>query len=170
MGTLAYDFGDWVTHFCDLHDRFRKGQLEPDEAEAYRRSRNHMAEMLVLAQRINIKGEGTRKAVRVARALPIEYELPGGRISCLTLDISVGGLSSLVAEAPPLGTVVDFRLKMGREVDPIVGRCKVVAAAPQQGSTRMAVMFDALSPEDADRIQTIVFDVVCSQLRLAKLA
>ncbi len=165
---MARQLSEWLGWFCDLHERARKG-LDDEEEARYREARGQLGEMLVLAQRINLKPNEARKQVRVARALQVEFELPTGHASSLTLDVSVGGLSALVAEAPPVGTLVPFRLKLGREIEPVVGHCKVVNVASQQGSSRMSVMFEALDAESIYRVETIVFDVVCSHLRLSKL-
>jgi PilZ domain len=166
---MSQGLGTWLTHFLELHDRERRGQLTAEEGVVYRKGREELAELLVLGQRLELKpGDSVRRAVRVARAMQVEFELDSGKASFLTRDLSVGGLCALVDNAPEVGTILVFHLKLGRDVEPVVGRCRVVHAAPHGGSTRMAVMFEALDEAAQDRIQTIVFDGVCSNIRLQR--
>jgi hypothetical protein len=101
----------------------------------------------------------------VARAIPVEFDLPAGKISALTQDISVGGLSALVGEAPAVGTQLSVRLKLSRDVEAITGRCRVVAAIPVHGSVRMAVMFEEIATEAWVRIEDLVLDAICAEIR-----
>jgi hypothetical protein len=97
--------------------------------------------------------------------MPVEFALGGGKASSITHDISVSGLSARVGEAPALGTLAHFRLKLGRDAQPIAGRCRVVASVPLQGSVRMAATFEDIAKEGRCRIETLVFDAICSEIR-----
>jgi ribosomal protein S7 len=74
-----------------------------------------------------------------------------------------------VGSAPPVGALVSFRLKMGREVEPIVGRARVVAAIPVQGSVRMAIAFDNVGEAAQERIEDLVLDAICAEIRTTLL-
>jgi len=42
----------------------------------------------------------------------------------------------------------------------------VVANVPLQGSVRMAATFDEIGKEGRSRIETLVFDAICSEIRV----
>lgn len=164
---VATTLTDWLSQFCSWHEEFKRGALGADVLSAYIRARADLGSVLVLAQRLEIRGNsGSRQSVRVARAVPVEFDLGSGTLSLLTQDISVTGLSTLVGEAPVVGTVAPFRLRLGRDVQPIAGRCRVVANIPMRGSVRMAVAFEEIDPEGRSRIETLVFDAICSEIRV----
>ncbi|HJX52502.1 MAG TPA: PilZ domain-containing protein [Polyangia bacterium] len=157
----------WLFQFCSRHEKFKNGTLEMDALPAYMQARADLGAILVVAQRLEIHANsGARQAVRVARAVPVEFDLRSGKASSSTHDISVGGLSALVGEAPVVGTLVPFRLNLGRDVQPIVGRCRVVANIPLRGSVRMAAAFEEIAKDGLNRIETLVFDAICSEIRV----
>lgn len=157
----------WLSQFCSWHEKFKSGTLDVDALPAYMQARADLGSILVLAQRLEIRANvGARQAVRVARAVPVEFDLRSGKASSLTQDISVTGLSALVGEAPSVGTLAPFRLKLGRDIQPIAGRCRVVANVPLQGSVRMAATFDGIGKEGRSRMEALVFDAICSEIRV----
>ena len=164
---VATRLTSWLSQFCSWHEQFKSGTLGVDLLPAYMQARVDLGAILVLAQRLEIHtSNGARQAVRVARAVPVEFDLRTGKVSSFTHDMSVSGLSALVGEAPPVGTLAPFRLKLGRESQPIVGRCRVVANIPVQSSVRIAVTFDEIAKEGRSRIETLVFDAICSEIRV----
>jgi len=157
----------WLSQFCSWHEKFKSGTLGADALPAYMQARADLGAILVLAQRLELRAsDGARQAVRVARAVPVEFDLRNGKASSLTQDISATGLSALVGEAPTVGTVAVFRLKLGRDTAPIAGRCRVVANIPLHGSVRMAATFQEISSEGRSRIETLVCDAICSEIRV----
>jgi hypothetical protein len=157
----------WLAAFCMWHEAARKGELSPELLPHYMRGRADLSALLVTAQRLEIRtgGQTTRQAVRVARAMPVEFDLGDRRVNSLTQDLSVSGLSALVGEAPAVGTGIDFRLKLARSVE-VSGQCRVVAAIQQQGSVRMALAFEDLTVEAREQIEMVVFDAVCAEIRV----
>ena len=157
----------WLSQFCSWHEKFRSGTLDADELPSYMQARADLGSVLVLAQRLEIRtNAGERQSVRVARAVPVEFDLRSGKASVLTQDISATGLSALVGEAPAVGTVVPFRLKLCRDAEPIAGRCRVVANIPTHGSVRMAATFEEITKEGRSRIETLVYGAICSEIRV----
>lgn len=155
-----------MAQFCSWHEQFKAGTLEPDLLPAYMQARLDVNALLVLAQGLDIRAHnGGRQAVRIARAVPVEFDLETGRVSSLTQDLSISGLSAILGDAPAIGTVLGFRLKLGREIQPIPGQCRVVAKIPMQGSVRMAVTFVDLSNEGRSHIETLVLDAACADIR-----
>jgi hypothetical protein len=57
-------------------------------------------------------------------------------------------------------------MKLGRDAQPVVGRCRVVANIPLRGSVRMAATFEELAQEGRSRIETLVYDTICAELRV----
>jgi hypothetical protein len=155
----------WLAQFCTWHEQYRKGELPADVLPTYQEARADLSMTLVLAQRLEIRTDGARRAVRMARAMQVEFSLRSGKITALTQDISISGLSALVGEAPEVGTQIPFLLKMGRDVEPVVGKARVVATVPFHGSTRMAVAFDEISDADRARVEDLVFDAICAEMR-----
>jgi hypothetical protein len=164
---VATRLTNWLSAFCSWHAQFKSGSLGADELPAYLQARADLGAILVLAQRLEIRAnDGARQAVRVARAVPVEFDLHNGKASSLTQDISVTGLSALVGEGTTVGTSVPFRLKLGRDIPPIAGFSRVVANIPVHGSVRMAATFQELSAEGRSRIETLVFDAICAEIRV----
>ncbi len=159
------NLNQWLTQFCEWHDGFKKGSLPTETSEAYMQGRRELCSTLLMAQRLAIEpGAAARGALRVARAYQIEFGLPSGAVTAITSDVSTSGLSALVAEAPADGTVLWMRLKIGGGAV-IVGRCQVVKNLPKQGSILMCVAFEGLPVEAREKIETVVCDVVVSELR-----
>jgi hypothetical protein len=161
----SMNLSDWLVQFCDWHEGFKKGALAAETGGAYMQARRDLCNTLLMAQRLAIEpGAATRGALRVARAFQIEFGFPAGPVSAITNDISTSGLSALVAESPSAGTVVWMRLKIGGGAV-IVGRCQVVKVLPKQGSILMCVAFEGLPTEAREKIETVVCDVVVSEIR-----
>jgi hypothetical protein len=161
----ATTFNHWLVQFCEWHDNFKRGTLAAEDAETYMQGRHDLCGALLMAQRLAIEaGAAARGALRVARAYQIEFGFPAGAVTSITNDISTSGLSALVAESPPTGTVVWMRLKIGGGAV-IVGRCQVVKIIPKQGSILMAVAFEGLPGDAREKIETVVCDVVVSEIR-----
>jgi hypothetical protein len=153
---------EWMTDFSALHQRAKAGTLSAEERAKYLRSRDELAEALLTAQRLNSKpGESQRRSLRVAQALPAELDLPGGRASAVTLDLSTGGFSVLVSQAPEPGSSIAFKLKLGRALAPVVGRGKVVAVVPYKGSIRLGIMFEEVV--ERDRLEFVIVDAILRQ-------
>ena len=154
----------WFEGFSALHQRAKRGELSADERAEYQRARDELAEAMLLAQQISPHpGSGQRRSLRVAQALPVEIQAPAGRVLAVTLDLSTGGFSTIVSEAPELGTKIGFRVRLGRGYEPVTGSGKVVNAVPQNGSVRMGVAFDEMAPGDRERLGFVIVDAVLKQ-------
>jgi hypothetical protein len=159
------NLNEWLAQFCEWHDSFKKGVLAAEARDVYMQARHELCTTLLMAQRLAIEpGAAARGALRVARAYQIEFGFPSGAATAITNDISTSGLSALVAEAPTEGTVLWMRLKIGGGAV-IVGRCQVVKNLTKQGSILMCVAFEGLPTDAREKIETVVCDVVVSELR-----
>jgi hypothetical protein len=155
---------EWLSAFRDLHERARRGSLGPGEQAAYRTGRDELARALLAAQRLTLKsGETPRQALRVARALQVELDLPTARERAVTIDLSTGGFSTLLTRAPPLGDDLGVSLRLPA-ADPLVCRARITDARPQAGHVRVAVRFVDMPPAERERLELFVFDTVLAQL------
>lgn len=161
-GSLA----QWLLDFRALHERARRGELRAGDLARYRLGRDELARALLGAQRLQLKpGETPRRALRVARAVQADLDLPTSRVRAPTLDLSTGGFSCLLQRAPPLGEELGFSLRLPG-AEPLSGKARVQDARPREGNVRVAFMFTSLSEADRERMELFVFDTVLASLVL----
>jgi hypothetical protein len=162
------DLSAWISTFTKLHEKARKNELDEQDLKTYHAGREELARALVAAQRLTVKaGETQRQALRVARAVQIDLDLSSGRIRALTLDISLGGFSSLI-EKPPLSTeAVGFTLRVPGVTEPVIGRCKLVETVKRLGNSRCSFAFQNLNAQDLEKIEMMLFDSVIEQFKRA---
>jgi hypothetical protein len=155
---------DWLRAFQLLHERAKARSLTEEEAGTYGRSRDELAEAMLLAQQLNLKpGEAMRKTIRISKACPAELVMPWGRVSAVTLDLSTGGFSTLVSDAPESGSELQFKLRLSRTLDPVVGTAKVVGRVPLKGSVRLGLMFEQVPAGDRERLEFVILDAILQQ-------
>jgi hypothetical protein len=160
VGSLA----QWLLDFRALHEKARKGQLREADAVRYRTGRDELARALLGAQRLQLKpGETPRRALRVARALQADLDLPTSQVRSVTIDISTGGFSCLLSRTPPLGDELGFTLRLPG-LEPLSGKARVQDVKPREGNVRVAFMFTSLSEAERERMELFVFDTVLAQL------
>lgn len=159
-------FAQWLLDFRLLHEQARRGQLKEGDAVRYRTGRDELARALLSAQRVQVRpGETPRRALRVARALQADLDLPTARLRALTVDISTGGFACLLPRAPPLGDELGFTLRLPG-ADPISGKARVQDVKPREGSVRVSLMFTTLSEAERERMELFVFDTVLAQIAI----
>jgi len=155
---------EWLRTFRAMHEKARRGQLASHEEAAYRSGRDELARALLAAQRLTLKpGETPRQALRVARALQVDLDLLTSKVRAISIDLSTGGFSCLLAKAPPLGDDVGFSLRLPG-ADPLTGKARVADVKTLQGNVRVAFQFTGLDQQDRDRLELFVFDTVLAQL------
>jgi hypothetical protein len=154
----------WLAAFRELHEKARRGALDDPDLAAYRAGRDELARALLTAQRLTLKpGESPRQALRVARALQVDLDMLTSRERAITVDLSNGGFSCLLAKAPPLGDEVGFSLRIPAAAA-LVGRARVADIRPHAGNVRAAFQFLNLPTEEKERVEMFVFDTVLAQL------
>src|SRR5260370_21126394 len=145
---------EWLTEFRVLHDKARSGTLSDYHAKLYKDGREELAAALVQAQRLTRKPEeSAREALRVARAVQVDLELNSGKQRVVTLDICIGGFSTMMGVPPPPNEAVGGTIRMPEGKDhPIGARAKIVAtkrhAAPNPPAS---LAFEAVPGSDAER-------------------
>ena len=162
------EFTKRFSQFCEWHDGFKQGVLANETIERYLQARRDICGVLLIGQRMAIETSAlTRGSLRVACAYQIEFGFPSGIVTSTTHDISTSGLSALVAESPPVGSVIPMRLVVGGGGATIVGRCQVVKITPLQEGIRMGVAFEGMPMEAREKIETALCDVIVTKLRSA---
>jgi hypothetical protein len=155
---------EWLAAFRELHERARRGSLGPGELTAYRNGRDELARALLAAQRLTLKsGETPRQALRVARSLQLDLDLPTAREKAFTVDLSTGGFSALLTKAPPLGDEFGVSLRLPA-AEPLVCRARVTDVRPAAGNVRVAARFVDMPAPERERLELFVFDTVLAQL------
>jgi hypothetical protein len=155
---------EWLSSFRSLHEKARRRALGPGEEHTYKVGRDELARALLAAQRLQVKsGQTARQTLRVARALQIEVDLLTSREKTVTVDLSTGGFSTLLAKAPPLGDVVGISLRLPA-TEPLVCKARITDVKPMPGHVRVAGQFTDLSAEERERLEVFIFDCVLAQL------
>jgi hypothetical protein len=157
-------FADWLRRFRDLHDRARRDELRPGEETTYDSLREELARTLLAAQKLALlPGQQARRALRVARAIQVEVELGGERHRTVTLDLSTGGFSTLLARPPELGLVVGVSLRLPA-TEPVQCRARITDVKPLPGSARVAAQYVDLPAPALKRLEHFVTDAVLALL------
>lgn len=162
---MAMSINAWLQEFRVLHKRARQKQLNEEEKKLYLSAREQFARALTAAQGMTLKpGEMARTTFRVAQAMQIELSLASGIVRALTLDVSRGGFSVVLAKVPSESELVGYTLRMPDGMDPIIGRARVVASKKQIGNYRLSFSFEGMSEYDQDRLETVLFDAALSRI------
>src|SRR5512145_508462 len=157
-------FSDWIRQFRALHAEFKKGTLTPEELTAYRGACDELARALMGAQKLAPKaGEPPRHSLRVARAIQVELESAVTQAKAMTLELGVGGFSTILPKAPKLGDEFQCKLKLPGG-DPLETTLTVAEVKPQPGSVRVSFSFPRLSDATKERIEGIVIETALSQV------
>jgi hypothetical protein len=158
----------WLVEFCKLHERAHRGSLSAEEHSEYLAARDELARAVLKAQRIVLRdGQHPRQSLRAALALQVTLQLPSGKLSTLTQDISSGGFSALVSSSPAAGLIVPFSLRLSKDAPPVEGKARLVGIAPGANSMRVGFNYEGLPAESVERIELAVFDSLVAQLTAA---
>ncbi len=155
---------EWIEQLRILHDKYKQNKLAPDELEAYEGGREQLARALLKAQQLTLKpGETARQALRVARALQVDLELPTGWFRGPTVDLSSGGFSLLLSAGEVPRESIRYKLRLGG--DALEGRALPVQSKPQSGQlVRVSFAFENMKDEQRAKVETAVFDVALKML------
>ncbi len=158
---------EWLDGVFALHDRARAGTLAGAERETYLQARRDVEQFLLTGHRLTLKpGEEPRRSLRVVRALRLDLELQTGNLLAETLDVSKGGLSTIVPDRTRVDDQMRFRLHVGLSPEPVAGVGKVVGVARlEDGDQRVSMRFEPLSPAHLDLLELLVFDAVVQTIR-----
>jgi hypothetical protein len=126
--------------------------------------REELARAMLAAQRLSLKpGETPRRALRVARALQLDLELGAINQRTVTLDLSTGGFSTLLARPPALGEEVKISMRLPA-AEPLTCRARITEVKPLAGSARVSAQFLDLPAADLERLELYIVDAVLALL------
>lgn len=155
---------EWLWAFRELHERARRGELPPADRDVYLSGRDELARALLAAKRVSLKpGETPRQALRVARALQVDLETTTSRQRAMTIDLSLGGFSCLLAKAPPANEDMRYVLRLPAG-DTFEGIARAVEVTAQPGNVRVSFSFRGMSESARERLELLIFDAVLAQL------
>jgi len=160
----SMDLAEWLRQFRALHEHARRGDLSGDDRSAYLAARDELARAVVAAQQLpTLPGLTPRQNLRVARALQVDLETPFYRDRVMTMTISVGGFSTLLAKPPRADEEVkcSIRLPGGERIETTA---KPVGTKPQAGSVNVSFAFGKISEPDRERLEMLIFDTALEQL------
>ena len=150
----------WLHHFRDLHERARKGALTKSEEANYLTLREELARAMIAAQKLTLQpGQLPRRALRVARALQLDIEVGGMNQRTLTLDLSPGGFSALLARPPALGELVSVTLRLPA-AESLACRARITEVKPSGGPVRVGAQYIDLPAADRERLEMFIIDTV----------
>jgi hypothetical protein len=159
-------FATWMRRFRDLHERARQGALNLAEESTYDSLREELARTMLAAQKLTLlPGQQARRVLRVARALQVDVDLEGINHRSVTLELSTGGFSTLLARPPAPGAVVGVSLRLPSGAEPVTCRARITDVKPMPGSARVAVQYLDLSPGALKRLEFFVVDAVLAVLQ-----
>lgn len=148
---------DFLAQFRVLHDKARRGDLDTSEQGDYDRSRDTLANALIEAQKQTLRpGERPREALRVAKAIQVELQMPAERIKSLTLDVSAQGFSVLLGNDIPGKDSIRFHLKVGGEA--LTGEARAVESIRQKSNVRVGFAIERMDGGDREKLMRAVFD------------
>lgn len=154
-----------MAQFRSMHDRFRAGKLSDSERETYYSAREQLARSLMATQNLTLEpGQSARKSFRVAHSLQVDIQFANGDVRAPTLDLSVGGFSVIMPHPPSEKEQPGFSLRLPGSVDPLIGRVRFASTSKRGNSIRASFSFVELPPKEADRLETVLFDLVLQRL------
>jgi hypothetical protein len=156
------DPSQWIASFRALHDKVRKGQASPTEAEQHLAMREEFARSLALAQGLQVPaGQDARRHFRVAQVFNVEINRV---IQAVTRDVSRSGFSALVPGSLKEGEQVTFSIIPGRGQDPVQGMASVASVLKQSGNARVSFTVTSLHDAAGDRLEMALFDAALARL------
>jgi len=157
--------GEWLIGFRALHAKAKQGALAGRDLAGYQAAREELARALLSAQRVTLQpGQHARRTLRVSRALQADLEFHDGGVRAMTLDVSAGGFAALLARAPRVDEEVEVSLRIP-EREPLCARARVVEVKQQVGTVRASFEYVGLDADDAERLETFIFDAVLAQMQ-----
>jgi len=155
---------EWMKAFRELHTRFRAGKLDEAERRDYFEAREQLARSLIAAQNLSVEpGKVARQSFRVAHSLQHDIQFAKGDVRVPTLDVCVGGLSTVVPQEPNEKEQPGFSLRLPGGVDPIIGRLKLMSVNKRLGNYRVSYSFVDMPEREAERLESVLFDLVLSR-------
>lgn len=156
--------GEWIHQFRELHERAKKRSLSEADQKAYAAAREQMARALCGAQGLTVEaGQSARQSFRVAQGVQVDLGFASGNVRAMTLELSCGGFSVMLAQAPDQKERPGATLKLPGG-DPLILRVVLSSVVRRPGNVRASFAFQELSEKDRERLETALFDFALARL------
>ncbi len=156
------DPSQWIAAFRVTHEKAKANQLTDDQRKTYLAMREELARSLVSAQALKVpEGENSRKYFRVAQMYKLEIDRT---YQTMTKEISRAGFSAMMPKELKVGQRVGFSITLKRDVDPVSGEAKVVAAQ-KVGQWRVDFSIDLMNEPNTERLESALFDAVLARFK-----
>jgi len=156
------DPSQWIAAFRVTHEKAKANQLSEDQRKTYLAMREELARSLVAAQSLKVpEGEFSRKYFRVAQMYKLEIDRT---YQTMTKEVSRAGFSAMMPKELKVGTRVGFAITLQRDTDPISGEAKVVGAT-KSGQWRIDFSIDLMNDQNAERLESALFDAVLARFK-----
>ena len=163
---------DKQQRFRELHQRAMKAVLPPDERAEYNEAKEQFARSLCAAQGLRLEpGQRARATFRVLVLFKVEVTIDGSIQKAATMDVSVGGFSTLLGVAPATGTELPF--KMSPSSKEAISGIAVVAGTVKERTGqlyRISFAFKDLPAGAAERLEEALIDAILARSQTAPLA
>lgn len=155
---------DWFSKFRNLHRAAKGLPLPPADHQAYERYKDQFSSVLLSAQGLaQPPGASGRRSFRIGVLLPLELQLGGRALRTVTLDVSIGGFSTVADMAINRGDAVDFTLTL-QNAEKLTGRAKVAARLLKETGARISFEFQQLSDVAAARLEVFLIDLALARI------
>ncbi len=155
---------DWLRVFRALHERAKAGALPKPDAEDYRAGREELARALLATQKIAPRaGETALQSLRVARAVQVDLTSSTWQVRATTVELGVGGFSTLIAKGPPAGEEVRCAMRIPGGA-PIEAEVVLSEARQQPGTVRAVFAFKCLDEAQRSALELLVIDTALAQI------
>ncbi len=155
---------DWIAKFRTLHQGARGRKLAGEDARAYEESKERFARAVLAAQGLSLPpGESVRRFFRIGVVFPLELLHGKRKLRTATLDLSLGGFSSMADLPINKGEVVEFTLTLPNATS-LGGKAKMVAKVIKEKGSRLSFAFEGLSAEEEARLEVRLFDLALERM------
>ena len=148
--------------FNELRQRAKRGVLAPDERTEYDDVKERFARAVCAAQNVLLApGQRARSSFRVGAMYKVELTLSGAAVKAATMDVGVGGFSSLLGVPAAPGAEVSFKMQLSSR-DAISGKAVTASAERERSGKlyRVSFAFRDLKEADAALLEEALFDAL----------
>jgi hypothetical protein len=152
-----------------LAPRARRGALTPAESAVWAAAVERVFGRLLEIQNARAGApHRARRDVRVRRVIPVEVRWGERVLRAVTLDLGLGGLSTLLDAAPRRGTEVTVRVALTGGAE-LAAPARVAGLAHRGGAVRVSFAFRRLAPEERSLLQSSLVEDAVALVGIAVL-
>ena len=154
----------WIANFRHLHAQAKARALPGAHRAEYVRSREEFAHVVTTSQNLAVQaGKCHRRGFRVSRALQVDLDIAGRFGRAVTIDLSTRGFSAFVAPELAIGDIAAVKLRVPGGVR-VKAEARVTNLRVQGATARASFHLSNIDPEDTERLEVFIFDVVLESI------